>query len=138
MPTREELDELFTPKEVPSQGGFRGKEQIVTDPNSGGKKGTKPERYDLLPWDVLDEVARLYEFGTHKYDDHNWRKGFKWSLSFAALMRHARAFWEGEDTDPETQCHHLASVVFHALALMWFQAHEKGTDDRYVERSDGS
>jgi len=108
------------------------KEIRITDSDTGGQKGLKDVRYDLLPWHSLDEVARLYARGAEKYDEHNWRKGYAWSLSFAAMMRHARAFWEGEDIDPELGTHHLASVVFHALALMEFTETHPEKDDRYL------
>jgi hypothetical protein len=103
----------------------------AVDDTTGGRKGTKIERYDLLPWDVLNEVARHYGYGAAKYDDHNWRKGYAWSLSYAAMMRHAAAFWNGEDFDVESGSHHLIAVIFHAMALRWFQLHERGTDDRW-------
>jgi hypothetical protein len=107
-------------------------ETRVVDPVTGGAKGSKPERYDLLPFDQLDEVARLYSFGTEKYEANNWRRGYDWHLSYSSLIRHARAFWGGESIDDETKCHHLASVVFHALALMYFEKAHPDGDDRWV------
>ncbi len=95
-------------------------ETIVTNNITGGKKGGKPERFDLLPWAELAEVARLYGRGAEKYEDRNWEKGYEISFSFSALMRHLTLFWNGEDLDGETGCHHLASVIFHALAMMRF------------------
>ena len=97
---------------------------------TGGQKGKKLARFDLLPVQPLIEVARLYGAGAEKYDDRNWELGYAWSLSFAAMQRHAWAFWGGESIDPETQRHHLASVIFHAMALMEYEARRKGTDDR--------
>lgn len=105
-------------------------EKIVTDPETGGRKGTKPARFDLLPPDVLSTLAEHYAKGAEKYDDHNWRQGYAWSLSFAALMRHAWAFWGGEDIDPETGSPHLAAVLFHAAAMLHYLQNGKGTDDR--------
>lgn len=105
-------------------------ETRVTDGATGGQKGSKLARFDLLPVRPLFEVARLYGAGAAKYEDRNWERGFNWSLSFAALQRHALLFWAGEQLDPETQRHHLASVIFHAMALMEFEAGGKGTDDR--------
>lgn len=97
---------------------------------TGGQKGTKPARYDLIPADALRIVAELYGFGATKYDDHNWRKGYDWSLSFAALQRHAWQFWNGEDNDAETGLPHMASVAFHALALIEFMVTHPEFDNR--------
>ena len=105
-------------------------ETRVTNERTGGEKGRKLERFDLLPWAQLAEVARLYGKGAEKYEDRNWERGYAWSLSFGALHRHLAAFWGGEYEDVETECAHLASVVFHALALMFFHATHPDLDDR--------
>jgi hypothetical protein len=102
----------------------------VTDPKTGGQKGSKPERYDLLPWDALDEVARVYGFGATKYDDHNWLKGYKWSLTAAALARHFSKMMQGEDRDPESGCLHAAHIAWHCLTWITFFLRKLGTDDR--------
>lgn len=102
----------------------------VTDPTTGGEKGQKLARFDLLPPEALWQVAEHFGRGAEKYDDRNWERGYAYSLSFAAMQRHAWAYWGGEDIDPETGSHHLAAVVFHALAQMtWAKTHPE-LDDR--------
>lgn len=110
-------------------------ETRVTDPKTGGMKGTKPERWDLFPFEALDAVARVYHYGATKYDDpyvgpHNWRRGYAWSLSFAAMQRHLSLWWQGEDNDWESGHSHLAHAVWHGLTLLWFSIRHKGNDDR--------
>lgn len=102
----------------------------VTDEETGGMKEQSLYRTDLLPWDIILEDARLYGVGSQKYEERNWERGYKWSLSFAALMRHAIKFWLGESIDPENGCHHLTAVRFHAAALMRFERDHKELDDR--------
>lgn len=103
----------------------------VTDPKTGGQKGSKPERFDLIPVEPLRNLARVFAVGAKKYADHNYRKGYQWSLSYAALMRHATAFWNGEDNDPETGLPHLAHACWHTMALMCFMQEHPDGDDRY-------
>lgn len=103
----------------------------VKNERTGGEKGSKPVRMDLIPVEPLWEVAKLYGKGAEKYATHNWRRGYDWSLSYAAMMRHATQFWNGESHDEETGCHHLSSVIFHALALMEFEKTHPELDDRY-------
>ena len=98
---------------------------------TGGEKGVKPARFDLLPVGPLTVVAELYAAGAVKYDDHNWRKGYEWSKSYAALMRHITQFWDGEDHDQETGLPHVASVVFHAFSLLEGMEHHRDFDDRF-------
>lgn len=105
-------------------------ETRVVDADTGGEKGKKLERFDLIPVGPLEAVAKHYGIGASKYADRNWERGYKWSLSFAAMMRHAWAFWRGEDTDPENGSPHLAAVVFHAFALMEYGRTHPEKDDR--------
>lgn len=107
-------------------------EVCITDPVTGAQKGQKQERFDLLPWDALEEVARVYGFGATKYEDWNWLKGYRWSLSFGALVRHVARAILGEDRDPESGCLHLAHAAWHCLTLITFLMRGLGMDDRKV------
>jgi len=104
-------------------------EVIVTDAVSGGQKGQKLERYDLIPTEAEEELARLYGIGTVKYADRNWEKGYKWGLSVGALRRHLARWLLGESYDQETKRHHLICVAWHAFALYIFELRGLGTDD---------
>src|SRR5690242_5680247 len=97
-------------------------EEVRTVSRTGGEKGVKPERYDLIPKIATDLAARVYAFGAHKYADHNWRKGYEWSKSYAAAMRHLTAWWDGEDVDPESGLSHLGHAMFHLNSLAVFEA----------------
>jgi hypothetical protein len=108
--------------------GMPGEIRVTSD--TGGEKGRKQERMDLIPPEPLWELARVYGFGATKYDDHNYLKGYDYSLSFGALLRHVTQWMNGEDNDPESGLHHLAHAAWHCFALMMYQAHGLGTDDR--------
>jgi hypothetical protein len=107
-------------------------ERRVVNAKTGGEKGSKPARFDLIPARALWEVAEVYGLGGEKYSDRNWERGFDWSLSFAAMQRHAWQFWSGEDVDGESGRPHMAHVVFHALALLTFMDEHRDLDDRPV------
>lgn len=134
---------IFEYQRCPSGIGFRvgpmhtapiasDQERIIVDPVTGGRKGQKLARFDLVPWDVMRELAEHFGRGAEKHGDSNWTRGYAWSLNLAALHRHLSSWWLGEDTDPETGSCHLLAVIWHAVALRWFQLHGKGTDDRPV------
>lgn len=93
----------------------------VTNAITGGEKGAKLARFDLIPAGPMWEVAELYGVGARKYADRNWERGYDWSLSLAALERHLNLLKQGEWVDAETAKPHLTSVVFHALALLEFK-----------------
>lgn len=112
----------------------------TTDPQTGGQKGTKLARFDLIPEDVSWKLAEHYGLGAQKYADRNWEKGYKWSLSYAALRRHFSLFWQGEDIDDdpellapgqtEPSALHVVAGLWHANALTAFYLRGSGTDDR--------
>ena len=105
----------------------------VVDPETGGAKGSKPERFDLIPADVMEELARHYGRGCQKYADRNWERGYKWSLSVAALERHLNLWKQGQDIDHDPEIGdfpHLVAVIWHACALLAFGKRGIGMDDR--------
>ena len=105
-------------------------ETRVRHPETGGEKGSKSSRFDLVPAAAMVHVADVYGKGAEKYAERNWERGYVWGLSYAALQRHLHAFWGGEDDDPESGLPHLAHAAWHCLALMtWRETHPE-LDDR--------
>lgn len=99
---------------------FEGAEVRVTS-ETGGAKGTKPARFDMIPADSLWELAEQFGKGAEKYPAvngvDNWRNGFPWSLHYAAAFRHLTAAMGGEDIDPETGSKHVIAVAWHMFTL---------------------
>ncbi len=102
----------------------------VTDPKTGGQKGRKSDRFDLIPADFERALAEHYGKGAEKYEDRNWERGYDWSLSYRALRSHLAWWWAKQDFDAETGSNHLIAVAWHAIALYTFQTRGLGTDDR--------
>lgn len=101
--------------------------------STGGEKGTKDARFDLIPADALFQLAEHYGFGARKYDDNQWRKGYEYSKSYAAMQRHLNAWWGGEDTDEETGSSHLSAAAWHCFTLLTFMKDYPEFDDRYTK-----
>ena len=87
-------------------------------------------RWDLLPYDALDSIARILTDGASEYGDRNWEKGFPWTSVFASLIRHLTAWMLGEDTDRKSGRLHLAHAGCNVLFLLAFYLRKTGTDDR--------
>lgn len=102
----------------------------ITNPLTGGQKGDKLERFDLIPVGPLTALARHYGIGARKYADNQWRRGYDWHLSYAAAQRHLNGFWGGEDIDEETGSPHLAAAAWHCFALLQFAVDHPELDDR--------
>lgn len=109
--------------------------EVRTTSSTGGQKGVKAERHDLLPKAGLDAIARVFGFGATKYADHNWRRGYEWGKSYAALQRHLQAFWDGETYDEESGEPHLGHAGFHILVLLtWLAEQGEGVDNPFDDR----
>jgi len=78
-------------------------------------------RWDLIPWDCVEQVAEILTFGADKYDANSWQKvDDAESRYFSALLRHLIAYQQGEDLDQESGKLHLSHVATNALFLLWF------------------
>lgn len=130
-----------------------------TTSSTGGQKGVKIARFDLIPAGPLRELAEHYGRGARKYANHQWRQGYEWSKSIAALGRHTNDFMAGKDYDvcsndqggcslidsdgkpfepvePDTcfnhtGSHHMAAVAWHSFLLLEFKDTQPDHDDRY-------
>lgn len=131
------LDKMKEHEAVVSNKFVKGSE-IRSVSRTGGEKGVKLERFDLIPVEALTKLATHYGIGAEKYDDNQWRKGYEWSKSYAALQRHLTAFWGGEDIDPETGSPHMAAVAWHAFTLMTFMDEYPDFDDRFKGYADSA
>lgn len=105
-----------------------GAEYVVTDPITGGQKAQKLTQYSLIPPHALAELAKVYGRGAQKYARRNWEKGYAWSLSYDAMLRHLELFRVKESID-EDGLHHLAHAMFHLIALYEFERRSIGLDD---------
>lgn len=102
----------------------------IKNPATGGEKGQKLARFDLIPADALTALAEHFGKGAKKYDDRNWELGTDWSLNFAAAQRHMWQWWDGEDMDDETGSSHLIAAAWHMMALAHFAKTHPELDDR--------
>lgn len=116
-------------------------ETRIVDSGTGGQKGQKLARFDLIPADALQALARHYGVGALKYEDDNWLKGYDWKLSVGAAGRHLNAFHRGESTyverfvghdgvPYEVETHHLIALAWQAFTLWVFEMRGLGDDSR--------
>jgi len=112
----------------------------VVNERTGGEKGIKLARYDLIPTGPLKELAEHYgkNCKTHggKYDDSNWRKGIDWNLCFRSAIGHLQDFWGGENLDPENGSKHVIAAAWHCFALAEYMDAYKAHDVRFERNKD--
>ena len=85
----------------------------------GMKFDTDKRDFTLLPWDSIEQIVQVLEFGAQKYSRDNWRyvEDAKHRYTKAAL-RHMIAYTKGEIDDPESGMPHLAHLGCCLLFLM--------------------
>lgn len=102
-------------------------------PEEGIKHDQGKPRMDLIPPEMLEEVAKVLTFGANKYSDRNWEKGLEWGRVYGALQRHLTAWWGNvnEGIDEETGLSHLSHALCCISFLVAYEARGTGTDTRY-------
>ena len=95
--------------------------------------------FDLVPYDALWEITRVFRYGKHKYEARNWeaKSPFRHGRLFAACCRHLFAYWMGEDRDPESGYLHLAHAGCMLLMLLSYVLRGTGEDDRFIIETEG-
>lgn len=86
--------------------------------STGAIRSTEADdvRFDLIPQRMLERVAKVMKNGAIKYGEHNWTKGFKWSVCINHLARHLYLYLTGDKTED-----HLAHMVCNLGFLIEFE-----------------
>jgi hypothetical protein len=98
------------------------------------KDGKAPLEY--LPTTCFDADARVHKHGADKYGVRNWRRDkILASTYYAASMRHLKAWFEGEDIDPDSGEHHLTHMRACGAVFLDAERHGCVIDDRNLVES---
>lgn len=99
--------------------------------SKASKNDTEKIDLSLIPQIALIECAKAFMVGEKKYGRYNYCKGHDASQLIGAMLRHATAYFNGEEHDPVDKQHHLGSVM--ACCAMLLRQQELGTlkDNRY-------
>ncbi len=93
----------------------------------------KPD-WSLVPFEALEDMAKVLTFGSKKYSAWNWSEngGFKWTRLIASCLRHLFAFMRGEDKDPESGISHISHAQCNLLFLAYYIRNKEkfNKDDR--------
>lgn len=84
-----------------------------------------------VPAPVVGEIALALLEGARKYGAFNWRvAGVRASVYVDALGRHVDAWWDGEDTDPDSGLSHVTKAIATLVVLRDAMLQDKWNDDR--------
>lgn len=90
--------------------------------------------WSLMPFECIEEINKVLDFGAKKYAAHNWRTGtgFKYTRVLSSLLRHTFAWARGEDLDPESGLSHLSHMGCNVIFLIYYNKYKSrySNDDR--------
>lgn len=82
------------------------------------KTGQKPD-YSLLPWDALEEVVKVFQFGAKKHSRDGWKDiPDAVQIYHQASARHLAELFKGNGIDNESGLHHEAHLAADALIAL--------------------
>lgn len=76
--------------------------------------------WSLMPFDAVEEINKVLEFGAKKYAPNNWKKGFPVNKVLNSCLRHLFSFLRGEEVDPESGLSHIAHAACNLLFILYF------------------
>ena len=91
---------------------------------------------DLIPYESLEEIAKVLAAGEKKYGTANWANGLEMRRLLSAALRHIGQFNSGEDVDSETQTLHLANAATNLLFAIWMYKNRPDLDNRWIKTVD--
>jgi dATP/dGTP diphosphohydrolase len=100
---------------------------ITNTPSPAASSHTAP-RYDLIPIEILNALARRFTLGATKYSRDSWKKGDAAFQHERArhLVEHLWGWFNGiPDEDTGTLAAQLDAVLWNAAVLVWFEAELK-------------
>lgn len=90
----------------------------------------KPD-LSLIPYEGLEEMAKVLMYGEKKYGRWNWKGKLNYSRLISAALRHLHKFNSGIDVDKESGELHLAHAACNLMFLLYFLKNNiKDIDDR--------
>jgi deoxycytidine triphosphate deaminase len=96
----------------------------------GVKFDSGKARYDLIDPFMLEAMAQVLAHGAVKYGPDNWKYGLTTSRLFASAMRHAWAFYRGENLDHDSAMDLCAQVMTNMMMIGWIRKNRPDRDDR--------
>jgi hypothetical protein len=107
------------------------KPEHVKDTNPKDAVGSTKPPVSNVPLSVISEVGMALAEGQYKYGGYNWRViGVRASVYWDATFRHIKAWWEGEDVDPDSQLSHITKAISALVVLRDAMIQDNWNDDR--------
>lgn len=111
---------------------------VEKDTNPKDALGIKKAPLHAVPCGPEFELGLAMMEGGRKYGTHNYREtGVLASVYYDAIMRHVKAWWEGEDIDTASGIHHLIKAAASEFVVRDSMLMGNFVDDRPIRYPNG-
>jgi hypothetical protein len=86
-------------------------------------------RYDLVPPEGIEAVAKAMYVGSINHGDHNWKKGLKHSVYINHALRHINLYMQGKSEED-----HIGHALANLMMLVWNAKHLPEFNDLGVDK----
>lgn len=86
------------------------------------EKSDKP-RFDLIPVELLERIAKQFAYGAKKYGENNWKLGKGPEIDIFKQAAHRHLFqWASDVKDGED---HASALLTDVIMYEWLKNHKK-------------
>ena len=88
-------------------------------------------RYDLIPPEIIEQLARIYTYGVRKYGENTWQDVPDGkNRYYSALWRHLQDYRKGENVDPDSKELHLSHALWNLGTLVWLELEKQVKENK--------
>lgn len=129
VPPISKIDETFWVKSDKMNKGINAYKEVAKITTEAVKHDDGKPDWSLVPFEALEGMVKVLEFGANKYAGWNWTTngGFPYTRLLRSCLRHVFAYMRGEDNDPESGLSH----IHHAMCNLLFISHYIGNKEKY-------
>ena len=107
-------------------------EKTIYNTGASRSADAKGVRYDLVPAEGIEAVAKAMYVGSIHHGDHNWKKGLKHSVYINHALRHINLYMQGKDGED-----HIGHALANLMMLVWNSKHLPEFNDLGIENWNG-
>lgn len=109
-------------------------DQVVNESEKFVKADKGKTEWSLIPFEQLEDVAKVLMMGAEKYSVDNWKRCDDPKRYKDSLLRHVLSYVNGDCVDKESGKSHLAHAICNCLFLMWFDDNKHSLDDDELDK----
>ena len=104
-------------------------EKTVYETGASRSADVKGVRYDLVPPEGIEAVAKAMYVGAINHGDHNWKKGLKHSVYVNHALRHINLYMQGNNG-----VDHIGHALANLMMLVWNEKYLPEFNDLGLEK----